>query len=93
MRAVGFRRAHIVKEMMLEVLAVSFAGGALGWAAGAAASWALMPYFSQTGQGFQPDASLAALALVAALAVGALSSLYPTLRASRLDPSEAVRHV
>ena len=93
MRAVGFRRAHIVKEMMLEVLAVSFTGGALGWAAGAAASWALMPYFSQTGQGFKPDASLAALALFAALAVGALSSLYPTLRASRLDPSEAVRHV
>ncbi|HEX7312809.1 MAG TPA: FtsX-like permease family protein [Pyrinomonadaceae bacterium] len=93
MRAVGFRRAHIVKEMMLEVLAVSFLGGALGWAAGAVASWALMPYFSQTGRGFEVDFSLAALALVAALAVGALSSLYPTLRASRLDPSEAVRHV
>lgn len=93
MRAVGFRRAHIVKEMMLEVLAVSFMGGALGWAAGAVASWALMPYFTQTGQGFRPDPALAGLALVAALAVGALSSLYPTLRASRLDPSEAVRHV
>ena len=93
MRAVGFRRAHIVKEMMLEVLAVSLLGGALGWAAGAAASWALMPYFSQTGQAFEIDLSLAALALFAALAVGALSSLYPTLRASRLDPSEAVRHV
>ena len=93
MRAVGFRRAHIVKEMMLEVLAVSFVGGALGWAAGAAASWALMPYFSQTGRAFEIDPTLAALALFAALAVGALSSLYPTLRASRLDPSEAVRHV
>lgn len=93
MRAVGFRRAHIVKEMMLEVLAVSFVGGALGWAAGALASWALMPYFSQTGRGFEVDLGLAALALFAALAVGALSSLYPTLRASRLDPSEAVRHV
>src|SRR5919205_944348 len=93
MRAVGFRRAHIVKEMMLEVLAVSLLGGALGWAAGAAASWALMPYFSQTGRGFTVDPSLAALAIFAALAVGALSSLYPTLRASRLDPSEAVRHV
>lgn len=93
MRAVGFRRAHVVKEMMLEVLAVSFAGGALGWAAGALASWALMPYFSQTGRGFEADAGLAALALFAALAVGALSSLYPTLRAARLDPSEAVRHV
>jgi putative ABC transport system permease protein len=93
MRAVGFRRAHIVKEMMLEVLAVSFLGGALGWAAGAAASWALVPYFSQTGRGFEVDPALAALALFAALAVGALSSLYPTLRASRLDPAEAVRHV
>ncbi|HEX8146440.1 MAG TPA: FtsX-like permease family protein [Pyrinomonadaceae bacterium] len=93
MRAVGFRRAHIVKEMMLEVLAVSFLGGALGWAAGALASWALTPYFSQTGRGFEVDPGLAALALLASLAVGALSSLYPTLRASRLDPSEAVRHV
>ena len=93
MRAVGFRRAHIVKEMMLEVLAVSALGGALGWAAGALASWALMPYFSQTGRGFEVDPALAGLALFAALAVGALSSLYPTLRASRLDPSEAVRHV
>jgi putative ABC transport system permease protein len=93
MRAVGFRRAHIVKEMMLEVLAVSALGGALGWAAGAAAAWALMPYFSQTGQGFEVDPALAGGALFAALAVGALSSLYPTLRASRLDPAEAVRHV
>ena len=93
MRAVGFRRAHIVKEMMLEVFAVSFLGGALGWAAGAAASRLLMPYFSQTGGDFEIDPRLAAFALLAALAVGALSSLYPTLRASRLDPSEAVREV
>ncbi|HEX8286298.1 MAG TPA: FtsX-like permease family protein [Pyrinomonadaceae bacterium] len=93
MRAVGFRRAHIVKEMMLEVFAVSLLGGALGWAAGAAASGLLMPYFSQTGTGFDLDPRLAAYALLAALAVGALSSLYPTLRASRLDPSEAVRQV
>lgn len=93
MRAVGFRRAHIVKELMLEVLAVSLLGGVLGWAAGVLASWALVPYFSQTGRGFEFDPGLAALALFAALAVGALSSLYPTLRAARLDPSEAVRHV
>ena len=93
MRAVGFRRAHIVKEMMLEVFAVSFLGGALGWAAGAGASRLLLPYFSQTGTDFEVDPRLAAFALLAALAVGALSSLYPTLRASRLDPSEAVRQV
>lgn len=94
MRAIGFRRAHIVKEMMLEVLVISLAGGVAGWAAGALATWALMPYFSQTGLlAFEADPKLAGLALLAALAVGAASSLYPTLRASRLDPSEAVRHV
>jgi len=93
MRAVGFRRAHIVKEMMLEVFAVSLLGGALGWAAGAAASRLLMPYFSQTGADLEVDPRLALFALVAALVVGAVSSLYPTLRASRLDPSEAVRQM
>ena len=93
MRAVGFRRSHIVKEMMLEVLAISAAGGLIGWLVGALASRALLPYFSQTGLEFELDPALAAYAVLAALAVGTLSSVYPTVRASRLDPSEAVRYV
>jgi putative ABC transport system permease protein len=93
MRAIGFRRGHIIKEMMLEVLAISAAGGVLGWLFGVLASRALLPYFSQTGLEFDLDPALAAYAVVAALAVGAVSSIYPTVRASRLDPSEAVRYV
>lgn len=93
MRAVGFRRSHIIREMMLEVLAISVAGGLLGWLAGVLASRALLPYFSQSGLEFRVDPALAAYAVLAALAVGAVSSVYPTVRASRLDPSEAVRYV
>lgn len=93
LRAIGFRRAHIVKEMMLEVVVISSLGGALGWAVGAFVSWTLLPYFSQTGLRFEFDPVLAAAAVLAALALGALSSLYPTLRASRFDPAEAVRYV
>ena len=93
MRAIGFRRSHIIKEMMLEVLAISVAGGLLGWLTGLLASRALLPYFSQAGVEFRVDPALAVYAVLAALAVGAVSSVYPTIRASRLDPSEAVRYV
>ncbi|HYE13151.1 MAG TPA: FtsX-like permease family protein [Pyrinomonadaceae bacterium] len=93
LRAIGFRRAHIIRGLMLEVLLVSTAGGLLGWASGLLASRALLPYFSQTGLGLSVDPKLALFSVLAALAIGAASSVYPVLRASRLDPSEAVRYV
>ena len=93
LRAIGFRKVHIVKGLMIEVVAVSFVGGIVGWAAGLLASWAVLPYFSETRIGLEISSSLALLAVMAALAIGILSSIYPALRASRLDPSEAVRSV
>lgn len=93
LRAIGFRRAHIIKGLMLEVLLLSTAGGLLGWAAGLVASRALLPYFSQSGAGLEVDPALALLSVLTALGVGAAGSIYPALRASRLDPSEAVRYV
>ncbi|HEV2764946.1 MAG TPA: FtsX-like permease family protein, partial [Pyrinomonadaceae bacterium] len=93
LRAIGFRRSHIVQGLMLEVALLSVAGGLLGWGAGVAASRLLLPYFSQTGLEFVVEPALALASVAAALALGALASVYPTLRASRLDPSEAVRYV
>jgi putative ABC transport system permease protein len=93
MRAVGFRRSHIIRGLMLEVVAVSVAGGLLGWLVGVLASWALLPYFSQTDVAFGLEPALALYTVAAALAVGAMSSIYPTVRASKLDPSEAIRYV
>src|SRR5262245_17265988 len=39
LRAIGFRRAHIIKGLMIEVAAISLLGGLLGWGAGLFASW------------------------------------------------------
>ncbi len=93
LRAIGYRRTHIIKWLMLEVAVVSAAGGILGWAVGLFASWAALPYFSVTGLELRPDATLALAAIAAALGVSLVSSIYPTIRAAQLDPSEAVRYV
>ena len=93
LRAIGLRKSLIVKELMIEVAAISGVGGLAGWAAGMLMSWLILPYFSQTEISLGFDPMMAAGALVVALLVGALSSAYPAIRASRLDPSEAVRHV
>lgn len=93
MRAIGFRRVHIMKELIAEVSAISVFGGLLGWVTGTLASWLALPYFSQTGLQAEVDPILAPAAIGGALLVGAVSSFYPVLRASRLDPSEAIRTI
>ena len=93
LRALGFRRQHIVTELMIEVTVISCLGGLLGWAAGIAASRIALPYFAETGIGIKIDPLLGALSLGAAIVIGLLSSFYPVMRASRLDPSEAVRAI
>ena len=93
LRAIGFRKTHIIKGLMIEVGVISFIGGLAGWAAGMLASFVALPYFaeSQIAIGLRPELIL--VAILAGLFVGMLSSLYPIIRASRLDPSESVRYV
>ncbi|HEX8186521.1 MAG TPA: FtsX-like permease family protein [Blastocatellia bacterium] len=93
LRAIGFRKAHIIQELMIEVGVISIAGGLLGWAAGVLASWAALPYFAEAGATFELHPALAFAAIAAGLLIGLVSSFYPIIRASRLDPSEAVRYV
>ncbi len=92
LRTIGFRRTHIVKELMIEVSIISTAGGLLGWAAGTIASWVALPYFSEARLTPQIQPSLILFAIVAAVLIGVLSSVYPVVRASRLDPTEAIRY-
>ncbi len=93
LRAIGFRRTHIIKGLILEVATISAAGGLLGWASGLAASWIVLPYFSETGVGREVNPTLLFAALFGAMLIGTLSSIYPAVRAARLDPSEAVRYI
>lgn len=93
LRAIGFRREHIIKGLMIEVAVISILGGLVGWGAGMLASWLALPYFAETRVVFEFQPLLAVSAIAAGLVIGTVSSFYPIVRASRLDPSEAVRYV
>jgi putative ABC transport system permease protein len=93
LRALGFRRRHIVQALLTEVAAVSAAGGLLGWLGGLLAGRAALPYFTETAVAAPFSPALGGASLAAALLLGLLASAWPALRASRLDPCEALRHV
>jgi len=90
-RAIGFRQAHIVRIVLTEAAAVSAVGGLLGWVGGMAAGTLLAPVFVQVDSQVVWNPWLALGAVGAAILVGQLSSLYPAIRAARLDPCTALR--
>ncbi|NLE22360.1 MAG: ABC transporter permease [Actinobacteria bacterium] len=89
-RAIGFRRAQITRLVLLEAVAAGLVAGVLGYAAGMAASYAVLPVVAEGAPvAWAPLLGLAAV--VTAALTGALAALYPALRAGRLDPTEALR--
>ena len=92
-RAIGFRKVHIVKGLAIEIAVVSAAGGVLGCLVGMAVSWAALPFFTENGTPLRSTPETILFSLAAALVIGFASSIYPAFRASRLDPSEAIRQL
>ncbi|MEX0776511.1 MAG: FtsX-like permease family protein [Phycisphaeraceae bacterium] len=93
LRALGFRKRHIVVGLMIEVGLISLLGGLVGWGAGTLTSWAALPWFAQTDSAMEFHPWLMPAALGAALLIGVASSLYPIFRAARLDPTQALRAI
>jgi len=91
LRAIGYRRRHIVNVILSEALLVSALGGMLGWLAGTGAAVILTPMVTQVDLAVSWDAQLALWAVTIAAAVGVLSSIYPAARAAQLDPTTALR--
>lgn len=88
-RATGATRSHIREQFLIESLAMTLVGGTAGVAVGALAAWGITAY-----AGWRTDVSPASvlIALVVSAAVGVTFGLYPALRASHLEPVEALRY-
>ncbi|HUF26482.1 MAG TPA: FtsX-like permease family protein [Gemmatimonadaceae bacterium] len=97
MRAIGVSRAHIVHQILLESLAISLAGAALGLGLGlVTARWlnAILVTFPGLPEAidffvFKPRAAWTALGLLAA--VGIAAGIYPSWRGASLPIARTLR--
>ncbi|MBU4342187.1 MAG: ABC transporter permease [Candidatus Altiarchaeota archaeon] len=92
-RAIGFRRIHVVKIILMEALILSSIAGIIGYALGLAATLIAGPAIAGMEVSIPFDPYMAGGSLALAVFVGAIATIYPALRASRIDPAEALRHI
>jgi putative ABC transport system permease protein len=90
-RALGFRRGHVVALIEIEAVTVSCFAGLFGYLLGMAATRMILPFLVEAHLEIIWDLRLAGGALLLAVVVGALASLYPALHASRMEPTTALR--
>jgi putative ABC transport system permease protein len=88
-RALGAKRGDITTQFLAEALVLSVLGGAMGVALGLLVPWIVTEYF-----GMRTLVSPESLALSFGISafVGVAFGIYPAIRASFLDPIEALRH-
>jgi putative ABC transport system permease protein len=93
LRALGWRKRHVLWMIVRESVALSMLGSAAGIAAGVALGYLLnlLPFM----RGFirmTYSVDLFAQALVTALVLGIVGGVYPAWRAAGLQPVEALRY-
>jgi ABC-type antimicrobial peptide transport system permease subunit len=93
LRALGWRRRRILRMILTEALLLGLLGGLLGVvvAFGLTYSFNLIPVYSGILQS-RWDLDIFVRAISVAILLGLLGGIYPALRATRLQPVEALRY-
>jgi len=91
-RAIGFRKSHVVRIIFLEALMVGLTAGMIGYLLGLGVSQIVGPMVTGMKGGkvfFDPVLGVGAIFLSSL--IGILSSTYPSVHASKMDPTTALR--
>jgi putative ABC transport system permease protein len=87
-RALGASRRHVAEQFLTEAVLLSALGGLAGTLTGMAAT---VTYAASQHWSIQIPALALYGGVSAALLIGAIAGLYPSIRAARLSPTEALR--
>jgi putative ABC transport system permease protein len=91
-RAIGFRKSHVVRIIFLEALIVGSIAGIVGYLLGLGVSQVIGPMITGVkGGALVIDPWLAIGAIFLSCLIGILSSAYPAIHASKMDPTTALR--
>ena len=91
-RAIGFRKSHVIRIIFLEALIIGLISGIMGYLLGVGGSQLIGPIITgMKGGRIHIDPVLAIGVIFLSAIIGILSSAYPALHASKMDPTEALR--
>ncbi|MFZ3373821.1 MAG: FtsX-like permease family protein, partial [Desulfitobacteriaceae bacterium] len=93
LRAIGFRKRHITQIILTEAGLLSLLGGLLGYLLGMSTAVNFGAVIVQAQVHIPWQTNLLIYALGASLLIGLLASLYPALKAARLNPTESLRYI
>ncbi len=97
-KAIGAKRRDILKQFLIESMTISLMGGVLGIGAGVIGAYLIpmLPIWKSMSSGGEWTSVISyesiVVSFVFSCAVGIFFGLYPALKASRLNPVEALRY-
>jgi putative ABC transport system permease protein len=92
-RAIGFRKSTIIEIVLTEALILGIIGGVLGYVAGTLGTKWLAPTVAEMEMAIQWNFLLGGITVIGAIVLGLAASAYPAIKAAKLDPVEALRHI
>lgn len=93
LRAIGFRKRHIIQIVLTEAGILSVLGGLLGYLLGMGAAVSFGSVLVKAQVQIPWQFNLLVYALSASLLIGLIASLYPAWKAARLDPTDSLRYI